>query len=232
MEVRRTLTVPHDSRASVREYHKALLIAVACSLVLAAGLVRAYVQAPRPLTSADVLAATRRAVDGAVDAAIRSGGLVEAEAFVEDSIAANLESAGFGGGDVNVRRPNDLGARASFYWYVELGELSVRFELEGTRDPLLAIRLGLEVRIHADPYHPYATHGEPGILAVCLAHRFYHLAAEGPDFFARLENRTRDPYYFGFETFLVDGDRMAVDHAFLETGSWGLDATQRERYGL
>lgn len=216
----------------MRQYHQALLIAVACSAILAAGLVRAYVQAPRALTSAEVLAATRVAINEAVDASIDEGGLEDAESFVESAIASDLRRQGLGGGVVRLRRPNDLNPWAAFYFYVEVLGLSIRFDLEGARDPLLAIRLGVDVRIRADPHHPYESHGEPGILAVCLAHRYYHVAPEAPDFFARLENRTRDPYHFGFETLLAEGNGLAADYAFLEAGLWGLDEEHRQRYGL
>ena len=215
----------------MRQYHQALLLVVACSAVLAAMLVRAYVQAPKPLTSAELSAATRLAVDRAVDAAIATGGLGDAEAFVRSEITANLQLLGFRDLAVHLRRPNDLNPWAAFYFHVEVGQLSVRFDIEGVRDPLLAIRLGIEAQILADPNHPYTTHGDPGVFAACLAHGYYHFAPEGPDFFARLENRTRDPYHFGLETFLSDGGRVAVDHVFLDTGTWGLDGDHRVRYG-
>lgn len=216
----------------MRPYHKALVLTAACVLVLLAALVRAYVAAPEPLTTAEVLAATRRAVDSVVDAAIRGGGLDDAEGFVRGRIAEELRRQGFGGVEVALRRPNDLNPLAAFFFYVEAGGLSARFEVEGTRDPLLAIRLHEDVRIRADANHPYERHGEPGVLAACLAHRSYHVAADGPDLFARLENRTRGPYHFGFETFVTNGAAVAVDHAFLETGAWGLDDAHREMYGL
>ena len=216
----------------MRRYHKAVLIAVACASIVVAGLVRAYVAAPKPLTSAEVLAATRAAVREAVDTAIANGGLRDAEAFLAAVIAANLHRQGFGGVTVNLIRPNDLNPFAAFYFVANVSGLTVRFDLEGTRDPLLGIRLGLDVRVRADPFHPYASHREPAVLAVCVQRHSYHLAPEGPDFFARLENRTRDPYHFGLETFLTDGGHLAVDHTFLETGAWGLDDAQRARYGL
>ena len=217
---------------AVRRYHKAQLIALVCGLLVAAGLVRAYIAAPRPLTSAEVLAATRVAVREAVDAAVARGGLLDAEAFVASAIEADLHRQGFGGALVQLVRPNDLNPWAAFYFVVNASGLAVRFDLEGTRDPLLAIRLGLDVPIRQDPDHPYTTHAKPGVLGACLANRYYHVAPEGPDFFARLENRARDPYHFGFETFVRDGSRLAVDHAFLETGTWGLNDEERARYGL
>ncbi|HEV8594675.1 MAG TPA: hypothetical protein VGR51_04010 [Thermoplasmata archaeon] len=216
----------------MREYHKALLITATCATIVLAGLVRAYVQAPKPLTTAEILAATRDAVDRAVDAAITSGGVSDSQSVVEAGITASLRRQGFGGLDAHLRRPNDLDPWAAFYFYVDVGTLRVRFDLEGTRDPLLAIRLGLDVRIHEDPYHPYGGHGDPGVLSVCLAHRYYHLAPEAPDFFARLENRTRDPYHFGLETLLSNGRELAADHSLLESGAWGLDDAHRARYGL
>ena len=201
-------------------------------LALAAGLVRAYVQAPRSLTSAEVLAAARTAVREAVDAAIARGGLPNGEAFVASAIAADLHRQGFGGVVVHLIRPNDLNALAAFYFVVNARGLAVRFDLEGTRDPLLSIRLGLDVVIRADPFHPYTSHREPAVLAACSEQHYHHAAPDGPDFFARLENRTRDPYHFGFETLLTDGTHLAVDHTFLETGAWGLTAEQHARYGL
>jgi len=216
----------------VRDYHKALVIVIACSAVLAAGLLRAYVEAPRPLTSAEILAATRRAVDLAVDEAIEIGGLNDAEGFVRTAIVSELDRQGFGGVDVRLRRPNDLNPFAIFFFLVTVQDLSVRFDLEGTQDPLAAIRLGEVAIIHADPNHPYEGHRERRVLEACLAHSYYHVAAEAPDFFARLENRTRDPYHFGFEALLTDGRGLAADHAFYETGTWGLDDVHRQRYGL
>ncbi len=167
-----------------------------------------------------------------MDAAIEKGGLDHAEIFVARAIASNLHRQGFGALDVSLIRPNDLNPLAAFYFVVNASGLAVRFDLEGTRDPLLAIRLGLHYVIRADPFHPYVSHREPAILEACLHRHSYHLAPEGPDFFARLENRTRDPYHFGFETFLMYGAQLAVDHTFLETGAWGLDDVQRARYGL
>lgn len=231
MDVRGKLTSPFPCVFLVGPYHRAFAIALGCSAVLAVGLLRAYLVAPAPLTSAEILLATRRAVDEAVETAIERGGLRDAEAFVTRFISVQLERMGFGGVEVRLRRPNDLNPWAPFHFFVEIGDLSVRFDIDGTRDPLLAIRLGLDVRIRADPNHPYASHSEPGILAVCLAHRYYHAAPDGPDLFARLENKTRDPYHFGFETFVTDGDRLAVDHIYLETGAWGLTVEQAVRYG-
>lgn len=216
----------------MRQYHKALAIVAACSFVLAGGLLRAYVEAPKALTSAEILSATRTAVDLAVDGAIERGGLVDAEGFVRSAIVGDLHRQGFGGVDVRLRRQNDLNPFAAFYFIVDVNDLSVRFDLEGTRDPLAAIRLGLVVVIRADPNHPYGGHRERAVLESCLAHHYHHLASEGPDFFARLENRTRDPYHFGFESLLTDGRGLAADYAFLETGMWGLDDAHRQRYGL
>lgn len=232
MEVRHDLTLCPCLRVRVRKYHKALVIVVACSLALAGGLLRAYLQAPKPLTSAEVLLAARRAVDLAVDASIGHGGLEDGEGFVRFAIADELHRQGFGGADVRLRRPNDLNPFAAFYFFVEVDDLSVRFDLEGTRDPLAAIRLGLIVVLRADPNHPYEGHRERSVLEACLAHRYYHVAPEGPDLFARLENRTRDPYRFGFEALLTNGWVLAVDHVFFEEGSWGLDDLHRQRYGL
>jgi hypothetical protein len=217
---------------AVRRYHKAILLTIACTLVVVGGLARAVVQAPRPLTSAEVLAATRHAVDAAVDAAIEEGGLPHAESFVAARVADELRRQGFGGVDARIRRPSDRNPLAVFYFFVDVRNETVRFDLEGVRDPLLAVRLGVDVRIRADPFHPYEGHREPGILAACVSRHLYHAAPDAPDFFARLENRTSDPYHFGFESFLTDGTRLAVDHVFLETGAWGLDEEHRQRYGL
>ena len=216
----------------MRDYHKALAIVAGCSVVLAGGLLRAYVQAPIPLTSSEILSATRGALDLAVDAAIEHGGLEDGEGFVRSAIADDLHRQGFGGVDVRMRRPNDLNPFAPFFFWVEVGDRSFRFDLEGTRDPLAAIRLGHVAVIRADPNHPYEGHREPGVLASCLARRYYHVAAEGPDFFARLENRTGDPYHYGFEALLTNGRDLAADYAFFESGTWGLDDTHRQRYGL
>lgn len=215
----------------MRPYDQALALAAACSLVLAGGLLSAYVHAPRPLTSVDVLVATRRSVDAAVAAAISKGGLMDAEAFVRDALAEALQRAGFAPEPVRLRRPNDLNPWAVFHFFVDVGGLSVRFELHGTADPLAALRLGTRVPIVADPHVPYATHGDPSVLAVCLSRQYFHAARDAPDFFARLENRTRDPYRAGFESLLADGTQIAVDHTFFETGRWGLTAEQALRYG-
>ena len=34
------------------------------------------------------------------------------------------------------------------------------------------------------------------------------------------------------EALLTDGRGLAADHAFYETGTWGLDDVHRQRYGL
>ena len=216
----------------MRRYHQALLVTLVCTLVLLAGLLRAYLAEPRPLTSAEVLAATRRSVDLAVDTAVARGGLENAERFVAAAVASDLYRQGFGGVNVRLVRPNDANRWAAFYFSVNASGLIVRFDLDGTRDPLFAIRLGLDVRIRPDPFHPYRSHDEPGILAACLEGHYYHFAPEGPDLFARLENRTRDPYHFGFESLLSDESRLAADYGFLETGKWGLDEVHRARYGV
>lgn len=215
----------------MRRYHQALVVVVVCAAILAAGLVRAYLAAPVALTSQDILAATRAAVNEAVDAAIERGGLADAPSFVRDAIVEHLRRQGFAVHDVRLRFPNDLNPWSAFVFYVNASGVEARFEVEGTRDPLLAIRLGLDVRIRADPHHPYAGHRDPGVLAVCLARRYYHASSDGPDLFARLENRTRDPYRFGFEMLLESDGRMAVDHTLLETGAWGLTPAQAARYG-
>lgn len=215
----------------MRRYHKALAVVAVCALALAAGLLRTHLAAPRTLTSQEVLAATRAAVDDAVDAAIERGGLEDAGAFVREAIAVHLRRQGFPVRDVRLRFPNDLNPYAPFAFYANASGVEARFEVEGTRDPLLAIRLGLDVRIRADPHHPYAGHRDPGVLAVCLDRRYYHASPDGPDLFARLENRTGDPYRHGFETLLEGGGRLAVDHTFLDTGSWGLTPAQAARYG-
>ncbi len=216
----------------MRGYHKGLLIALACSLLVVAALLRASVGAPGPLTSAEVLAATRAAVRDVVDAAIARGGLPDAEAALSDAVSTRLARMGFGGVSVHLARSNDLNPWGAFSFLVDASGVEAWFDVEGTRDPLLAIRLGLDVAIRADPFPPYSSHREPGVLAACLEHRYYHAAPDGPDLFARLENRTGDPYHFGFEAFLAEGDRLAVDHTFLETGRWGLTPEQRARYGL
>ena len=193
---------------------------------------RAVVEEQEPMTSAELLAAARRGVALAVEEAATRGGLEDAEAFLRSGIEGDLRRQGFGGVDVKLRRPNDLNPLAAFFFIVEAEGLSVRFELEGTRDPLAAIRLHESVLIHADPNHPYVSHGEPLVLESCLARRYFHHAPEGPDFFARLENRTRDPYHFGFESLITNDWVLAADYAFLETGAWGLDEAHRARYGL
>lgn len=201
-------------------------------LVLAASLIRAYVAAPRPLTSQDVLGATRSAVLDAVDTAVRLGGLEDAEAWLRDAIVTQLERDGFAISSARIRRLNDLDPWRSFHFYVNASGVTVRFDIEGTPDPLLAIRTGVRVPIRPDPLHPYVRHREPGVLRACLEHQYYHASPDAPDLFARLENRTADSYHAGFEALLTDGSRLAVDHTYLETGVWELSPSQAARYGL
>lgn len=216
----------------MREYHKALAIVGVCSLIVAGGLLRAYLVARSPITSAEVLAATRRAVDEAVEAAIRGGGLKDGEEFVRSSIDAYLRHSAFEIPAVRLRRPNDLNPYAAFYFLVEIPGLTVRFALEGTREPLYAIRTGGVSMIRQDPSGPYESHRDIHVMEACVAQRYYHHAPEAPDFFARLENRTSDPYHFGFEAILTNGRALAADYVLFETGRWGLEDLHRQRYGI
>src|SRR5437867_13126029 len=107
----------------VRRYHKALVLALVCFLVVGLALARAYLQAPKRLTSAEVLAATRIAVRRAVDVAIGLRGLDDAPSFVRNGIAEELRRHGFRAADVALVRPNDLNPFAAFYFMVNVSGL-------------------------------------------------------------------------------------------------------------
>ena len=165
------------------------------------------------------------AVDEAVAKAVYDGGLEDAERFLNECISSVLSSTYGIHADARIVRFNDFDELAAFYFDVVAGDLSVRFRLDGVRDPLIAIRLGLDWRWREDPNHPYEIHGESSVMTDCLNNHYFHLAADAPDFFARLENRTEDPYHYGAETFL------SVDHLYLGGGGL-IDEPHRVVYGL
>jgi len=215
----------------VRELHKAVAVVVACCIATACIFAAAYAKRRPELTSAGILAATRLAVDDAVEEAVLKGGLADSESYLTQRIAERLNSAGFPDKDVKIVRTNDFDPLAGFHFDVVVGGVSARFRLDGVRDPLLAIRLGLEWTWQEDPHHPYETHARSSVMSDCLTNHYFHLAADGPDFFARLENKTEDRYHFGVETFLVVGGVVAVDHLFLG-GAGPIDADHKLVYGL
>jgi len=220
-----------DGCPCVRELHEALAVVIACCVATAAIFAVAYARHRPNLTSADILAATRLAVDDAVKEAILKGGLKDSESHLSHLIGQRLRSAGFTGVDVSIVRTNDFDPLAGFHFDVTAGEISARFMLDGVKDPLLAIRLGLDWTWREDPHHPYETHARSSVMSDCLTNHYFHLAADGPDFFARLENKTEDRYHYGVETFLVVSGIVAVDHLFLG-GAGPIDGDHRLMYGL
>jgi len=171
------------------------------------------------------------AVDDAVSTAIESGGLVDAERYLANKISYVLLSKFQTNYDVKILRMNDFDPYAVFYFDVLSGDMQVRFSLEGVKDPLLAMRLGLNWVWREDPNHPYTLHGNSTVMSRCLTNHYFHIAEDGPDFFARLENKTSDPYHFGVETFILHEGKLAVDHLLLSGGEI-LDDKHRELYGL
>lgn len=220
-----------DGCPCVRELHRALAVVIACCVATAVIFAVAYAKRRPALTSADILAVTKLAVNDAVNEAVLKGGLKDSESNLRQSIAIRLRSAGFAGVDVRIVRTNDFDPLAGFHFDVVAGEISVRFRLDGIKDPLLAIRFGLDWEWREDPHHPYGMHASSSVMSDCLTHHYFHLAADGPDFFARLENRTEDGYHFGVETFLVVGGAVAIDHLLL-AGAEPIDEDHRLMYGL
>jgi len=215
----------------MRDFHKAMVLVIS-SCVAIAGILTAALTRERPrLMSAELMAATRVAVRESVVAAVKAGGLPDSESFVAERIATELSSMGFTGIHVQIVRSNDFDELAAFNFDVVAGGLSVRFTLEGVRDPLLSIRLGLDYRWREDPNHPYGAHGGSTVLSECLTNHYFHFAADAPDFFARLENKTEDPYHHGVETFLVVRGELAVDHLLLGVNVT-MDEGHRDSYGL
>lgn len=215
----------------MRELHKALAVVIACCVATACIFAVAYAKRRPILTSAEILAATRLAVDDAVNEAVREGGLEDSETYLRQRIVQCLGSAGFFEEDVMIVRTNDFDPLAGFYFDIVAGGVSVRFKLEGVEDPLLAIRLGVDWQWREDPHHPHQSHGSSSVMSDCLTNHYFHLATDAPDFFARLENKTEDRYHFGVETFLVTGGVVAVDHLLLG-GLGPIDENHDLMYGL
>lgn len=213
------------------DFHKAMVL-VASSCVAISGILTAAFLSEQPrLTSAELMAATRAAVRESVAAAIKAGGLPDSESFVAERISTELSSMGYARVHVQIVRSNDFDELAAFHFDVVAGGLSVGFDLDGVRDPLLAIRLGLDFRWREDPNHPYGAHGGSSVMSECLTNHYFHFAADAPDFFARLENKTEDPYHYGVETFIVVRGQVAVDHLFLGRNAT-MDEGHRRLYGL
>ena len=216
----------------VRDLHRAIL-AVAISLaVLTAALALTYARREKLLTSAELRKAAWRSLSSLVELAVREGGLTHPERMLEEEIGRNLAKLGYGGQVVEVRRYNDFEPLAAFLFEVEAEGVVATVSVEGQIDPLLAIRLGINRTILSEPNTPYEFHGEEGVLSSCLANHYYHYAVDAPDFFARLENRTSDPYHYGFESFLLIEGQLVLDHKYLESGEKSLSLEDRERYGL
>ena len=215
----------------MRDLHKAIAVVVICCLALGGILVAAALKQRPRLTSQELLGATRVAVDDAVALAVKEGGLQNAEDHVERGISTALSSVYGIETDARIARLNDFEEMAAFYFDVVAGELSVRFRLDGVRDPLLAMRLNLDWRWREDPNHPYEVHGDSAMMSECLNNHYFHQAADAPDFFARLENKTEDPYHSGVEMFLVIDGRIVIDHLWLG-GRGTIDSSHRKYYGL
>ena len=215
----------------MRDFHKAMVLVISSCVAIAGILAAAAIRERARFTSAELMTATRAAVRESIAAAIEAGGLYDSESFVEERISEELTLLGFPRIRAEILRSNDFDELAAFNFDVVAGGLSVRFNLQGVRDPLLSIRLGLDYRWWEDPNHPYGAHGGSAVLSECLTNHYFHFAADAPDFFARLENRTEDPYHFGVETFLVMGRQLAVDHLLLG-GNVTMDEGHRKLYGL
>ena len=215
----------------MRELHKAISVVVLCCIALCGILVAASLARTSRLTSQELLDATRLAVDKAIGEAISNGGLREAESHLERIISSVLSSRYRIMADVHIIRFNDFDELAAFHFDVVAGGITARFRLDGIKDPLLAMRLGLDWRWREDPHRPYELHGRSAAMADCLSDHYFHMASDGPDFFARLENKTADQYHHGVETFLVVNGQIAIDHLYLG-GQGTIDDPHRETYGL
>jgi hypothetical protein len=216
----------------VRDLHKALLVAALSASLVMASLAVAYLRQGPRLTSGDLQRIARQALHGSVEAAIQLGGLGDAVEDVELRIELGLERAGFEVEAVEVVRRNDFDPLAAFFFDVEAGGLAARVSVEGVTDPLLAMRLGESRLIQREPADPYETHGNDEVLNECLARGYYHWRLGAPDVFARMENRTGDPYHYGLETFLGGDASLTLDHQYLMTGVEGLSEEDSRRYGL
>ncbi len=184
------------------------------------------------LTSGDLQRIGRAALEAAVDAAIDVGGLGDAVEDLEGRVALGLQRAGFPEASVQVVRRNDFDPMAAFFVELVSGEVTARVSVEGLTDPLLAIRLGVHRPIAREPADPLEAHGRTSVLEACVARGYYHAAQGAPDLFARLENRTADPYHFGLETFLPGEAPLTLDHQHFRTGTFGLSPEDKRRYGL
>ena len=215
----------------MRDLHKAIAVVIGCSVAMSFVFLAAYCRHRHSLTTAEVLAATRVAVDEAVMAAIENGGLHDSEDFLGRLISRHLAMIGFPDTSVSIVRENDFDPLAAFHFDIVAGGVSARYRLDGVRDPLLAIRLGLHWIWREDPHHPYEIHRISSVMSDCLTNHYFHLADDAPDFFARLENRTEDRYHYGVESFIVAGGQPAVDHLLLG-GKGNMDDAHRAKYGL
>jgi hypothetical protein len=216
----------------MRPLSKAVAIVLASSLVLGAILAYAVVREGPRLTSGDVLAATRTALANLVERAVAQGGLDDAVAAAEASIRDALAARGHSVPAVRVVRYNDFNPLAAFFFDVQAGDVTARFVVDGLADPLRAMRTGEWVLLRQGPFHPYERHADSAVLALCLARTYFHFAEDGPDLFARLENRTDDPYYYGFESLVTDGGATTADHLLFATGRYAPDPFHRAVYGL
>ncbi len=215
----------------VRDLHKALTVVVSCCLAMALIFVMAYVYEESRLTSQEILRAVRIAVNSAVDESVRLGGLDDGESYVRNAIETVVFSQHYIETQARILRYNDFDPYAVFFFDVNMDNVSARFHLEGVKDPLLAIRLGLDWTWREDPYRPYKLHRSSTVMSDCLTNHYFHMADDGPDFFARLENRTEDAYHYGVETFIVINGKLAIDHLLL-SGKAPMDEMRAERYGL
>ncbi len=193
--------------------------------------VMAYVTEKPKLTSQEILAAVRIAVNSVVDDSVRLGGLNDGEGYVGNAIKTVVSAHHHIDTQVRILRYNDFDRYAVFFFDVEVDDVSARFYLEGVKDPLLAIRLGLDWKWREDPIHIYKMHRLSTVMSECLTNHYFHMADDGPDFFARLENKTEDPYHYGVETFIVHDGILAIDHLLL-SGESPMDEIHAERYGL
>ncbi len=178
------------------------------------------------LPPSELMHAIEVALERAIDDAIRLGGLDDAKTYLEAGIAEELARNGYSL-DVKIIRENEIDMESAFFFEVAAGNARCRFYIDGVRDPLIGIRLGaeyaLQYRIRQCPFSPYEQHGNYEVRAECLTHHYYHVSRDGSDLFARLENKTSDGRYYGFEVLITDDPlscgRSCADHIYLSKGT-------------
>lgn len=215
----------------MRPLLKAILVVSICFMVLFATFYVAAKRTKVPLTDGDVWQATRDAMNSAVNESIEKNGLSDSQDWLEQKILLNLQED-FEAEEVKIIRYNAFKPYTAYFFDVKVDDLKTRFYINGIKDPLMAIRLGLDYEIRMCPHKPYLMHGNPDVLSDCLENHYYHFSREGGDIFARLENRSGDPYYAGLEVFVEYEGNVTLDWEVLGEGEEDLEKHLKRKYGI